>query len=79
MGSVMGQFPLRNGILLVVTMYKVKSIGEWGKILVMAMGFVDNLGQDRKHHSIFYRKKGRDSSGAATVALRSCPCLMFFA
>ena len=25
--------------------YKVKSIGQWGKILVMAMGFVDHLGQ----------------------------------
>ena len=24
--------------------YKVKSIGQWGKILVMAMGFVDHLG-----------------------------------
>ena len=26
--------------------YKVKPIGQWGKILVMAMGFVDHLGQD---------------------------------
>ena len=25
--------------------YKEKSIGQWGKILVMAMGFVDHLGQ----------------------------------
>ena len=25
--------------------YKVKFMGQWGKILVMAMGFVDHLGQ----------------------------------
>ena len=25
--------------------YKVNPIGQWGKILVMAMGFVDHLGQ----------------------------------
>ena len=24
--------------------YKVKPVGQWGKILVMAMGFVDHLG-----------------------------------
>ena len=36
MGSVMGQFPLRNGVLLVVAI-RLKSIGQWGKILVMAM------------------------------------------
>ena len=27
--------------------YKVKSIGQWGKILVMAMGFEDRLGLGR--------------------------------
>ena len=26
---------------------KVKSIGQWGKILVMAMGFVDHLGPNQ--------------------------------
>ena len=25
--------------------YKVNPFGQWGKILVMAMGFVDHLGQ----------------------------------
>ena len=25
--------------------YKVNPVGQWGKILVMAMGFVDHLGQ----------------------------------
>ena len=34
MGSVMGQFPLRDGVLLVVAIIKVKSIGQWGKIVV---------------------------------------------
>ena len=24
--------------------YKVKPVGQWGKLLVMAMGFVDHLG-----------------------------------
>ena len=25
--------------------YKVNPVGQWGKIMVMAMGFVDHLGQ----------------------------------
>ena len=40
----MGQFPLRNGVLSMITTFKEKSIGQWGKILVMAMGFVYHLG-----------------------------------
>ena len=28
----------------IIGCYKVKSIGQWGKILVTAMGFVDHLG-----------------------------------
>ena len=39
----MGQFSLRIGVLLMVAI-KVNPIGQWGKILVMAMGFVDHLG-----------------------------------
>ena len=30
MGSVMGQFPLRNGVFF-SGCYKVKSVGQWGK------------------------------------------------
>ena len=42
---------IRNGAISIMQWgfisgcYKVKSIGQWGKILVMAMGFVDHLGQ----------------------------------
>ena len=43
MGSVMGQFPLRNGVLLMSDIGKPR--WPMGKILVMAMGFVDHLGQ----------------------------------
>ena len=32
-------------ITLISNYYKVKSIGQWGKFLVMAMGFVDHLEQ----------------------------------
>ena len=42
MGSVMGQFPLCNGVLF-SGCYKVKSIGQWENILVMALGFVDHF------------------------------------
>ena len=41
---------VRNGVIpimqwgIISGCYKVKSIGQWGKILVMAMGFVDHLG-----------------------------------
>jgi hypothetical protein len=45
MGSVTGQFPLHNGVLLMIAKYKVNPVGQWGKIMVMKMGFVDHLGQ----------------------------------
>ena len=41
----------RNGVISVTKRgfindrYKVNPVGQWGKILVMAMGFVDHLGQ----------------------------------
>ena len=41
MGSVMGQFPLYNGVLLMIAIRD----GQWEKNLVMPMGFVDHLGQ----------------------------------
>jgi hypothetical protein len=46
MRFVIGQFPLRNGVLSTNDCYKLNPIGQWGKILVMAMGFVDHLGID---------------------------------
>ena len=33
----MGQFPLHNGVLLMITIYKVCPVGQRGKILVMAI------------------------------------------
>ena len=44
---------VRNGAISIMQRgffrdyYKVKSIGQWGKILVMAMGFVDHLGPNQ--------------------------------
>ena len=41
---------VRNGIISITQRdfisgyYKVKSVGQWEKILIMAMGFVDHLG-----------------------------------
>ena len=39
----MGQFPLHIGVLLMIAI-KVNPVAQWGKILVVAMGFVDYLG-----------------------------------
>ena len=40
---------VRNGAISIMQQgyYKVKSIGQWVKFLVMAMGFVDRLGLGR--------------------------------
>ena len=41
---------VRNGAISIMQRgficgcYQVKSIGQWGKILVMSMGFVDHMG-----------------------------------
>ena len=50
MGSLMGQFSLRNGFLLIISIGNVNPVGQWGKNLVMAMGFVDLLGQYSIYH-----------------------------
>ena len=43
MGSLMGQiYVIQRGFIS--DYYKVKSIDQWGKLLVMAMGFVNHLG-----------------------------------
>ena len=43
--STKEQFPLHNGVLLVIANYKVNSIGQYGKKkwYVGAIGFVDHL------------------------------------
>ena len=40
---VTGQFPYKQQGFI-NDCYKVNPVGQWGKILVMAMGFVDHLG-----------------------------------
>ena len=41
---------VRNGVIsitqrgFIIDHYKVDPVGQWGKILVMAMGFIDHLG-----------------------------------
>ena len=51
MRFVTGQFPLHNGVLLMITI-KVNPAGQWGKNLVMAMGFVDHFGQCSTHQKV---------------------------
>ena len=44
---------VRNGAISITQQgfindcYKVNPVGQWGKILVMAMGFVDHLGPSK--------------------------------
>ena len=40
----MGQFPLRNGVFLMITIYNVNPIGQWGKILSTLIGFGHDFG-----------------------------------
>ena len=61
----MGQFPLPNGILLMTA-------GQWGKILVMAMGFVDHLGLG---HVTFFGSRSTSTICMFLYALWLVKCL----
>ena len=52
-------------LLAVIQLYKLKPIGKWGKILVMAMGFVNHLG----HKS--WRKTFVKNPIAGTLCIKS--------
>ena len=47
--------------------YKVNPVGQWGKILVMAMGFVDHLGHCLYMYVLYVDKK--ESLGRITAAM----------
>ena len=53
----MGQFPLRNGVFLMITIYNVNPIGQWGKILNTLIGFGHDFGpgvDSRGFRFLFY-------------------------
>ena len=44
MRFIMEQFLLHNGVLIMIATL-LNLVGQWEKIIVIAMGFVDHLGQ----------------------------------
>ena len=51
---------VRNGAISITqwgfinARYKINPVGQWGEILVMAMGFVDHLGLNHIAYDIFF-------------------------
>jgi hypothetical protein len=40
----MGLFRFQNGFFMIITIFKINPIGQWGKILVTVMGFAQAFG-----------------------------------